>query len=196
MIVLATQLHAQTFNVLHSFGSRGDGYEPLSGVTLDAHGNLYGVTYFGGNGSGMAYKLAPQGPAWVYSKLHVFNGSDGSFPQAKLRIGRDGSLYGTAANGGGDQYYGAVFNLRPSPTVCRATECLWQATVLHSFDGYDESFPPASTSTARGTSTARPFKAGQPVREWFTKWRFPMAPGLFPYSPIFQVRDYPSRMAG
>ncbi len=47
--------------VLHSFCARAncaDGEQPFSGVTLDAAGNLFGTTPFGGaEGSGVAYEL-------------------------------------------------------------------------------------------------------------------------------------------
>lgn len=48
--------------VLHAFeDSSGDGWLPLTAVTLDSAGNLYGTTQFGGTGSefanGTAYRL-------------------------------------------------------------------------------------------------------------------------------------------
>ena len=161
MIVAATQLHAQTFTVLHSFGTYPDGYEPLAGVTMDSHGNLYGITTFGGENSfGIAFKLAPHGANWVYSKLYDFNATSGYIPVAKLAIGRDGSLYGTATSGGAYEYDGTVFNLRPSPTVCRATACPWQATVIHNFDGYDGSYPTTMNFDSAGNILGTTFQGG------------------------------------
>ena len=43
MIVLATQLHAQTFTVLHNFAGGQDGANPFAGLTMDGGGNLYGT---------------------------------------------------------------------------------------------------------------------------------------------------------
>ena len=160
MIVAATQLHAQTFTVLHSFGQYPDGYEPLAGVTMDSHGNLYGITTFGGRGSGIAFKLAPHAGNWIYSKLYDFNATSGYIPVAKLAIGRDGSLYGTATQGGAYEYDGTVFNLRPSPTVCRATACPWQATVIHNFDGYDGSYPTTMNFDSSGNILGTTFQGG------------------------------------
>lgn len=161
MIVAATQLHAQTFTVLHSFGHYPDGYEPLAGVTMDSHGNLYGITTFGGqNEFGIAFKLAPHGVDWIYSKLYDFNATSGYIPVAKLAIGRDGSLYGTATQGGAYVYDGTVFNLRPSPTVCRATACPWQATVIHNFDGYDGSYPTTMNFDSAGNILGTTFSGG------------------------------------
>jgi len=52
--------------VLHAFYGGTDGGEPLSGVTLDATGNLFGTTYLSGilsdclgNGCGVVYEITP-----------------------------------------------------------------------------------------------------------------------------------------
>jgi len=47
--------------VLHSFtGDGGDGVGPLAGLVLDAEGNLYGTTAYGGAyGYGTVFKLTP-----------------------------------------------------------------------------------------------------------------------------------------
>lgn len=55
------------FTTLHTFAGRIDGSDPLGGVLVDAAGNMYGTTYFGGNpkcgsfgaGCGMVYKITP-----------------------------------------------------------------------------------------------------------------------------------------
>ena len=53
--------------VLHSFAGGSDGFGPYAGVTLDASGNLYGSTLYGGgsgcsgNGCGLVFRLAPGG---------------------------------------------------------------------------------------------------------------------------------------
>ena len=137
MTVATTLLNAQTFTLLHGFNSdNGDGYFPYTGLTIDAAGNLYGVTNQGGTGYGLAFRLAHRGGGWIYSPLYKFDGSAGADPIARLVIGRDGSLYGTATYGGSGQY-GTVFNLRPPATFCAAVSCPWTATVLHNFSGYD-----------------------------------------------------------
>jgi uncharacterized repeat protein (TIGR03803 family) len=120
-IINAPAADAQTFTVLHAFNREG---YPLSGVTLDAHGNLYGAT------AGIVYKLTRKGSGWIYSQLYTH----GTYQLARPLIGSDGSLYLTDAEGGA-QNAGMVFNLRPPATFCGSVGCLWEVTVLHKFDG-------------------------------------------------------------
>ena len=56
-----------TYTSLHDFTGGSDGWFPISGVTLDANGNLYGTTYYGGDlncgkngsGCGVVWKITP-----------------------------------------------------------------------------------------------------------------------------------------
>jgi len=55
-----------TLTVLHTFTGHSDGYQPVGGLTMDASGNLYGVTLSGGNfkcnstsGCGVVFELTP-----------------------------------------------------------------------------------------------------------------------------------------
>jgi uncharacterized repeat protein (TIGR03803 family) len=46
--------------VLHNFASNGDGIAPVTGLIMDATGNLYGTTDFGGTtNSGVIYEVTP-----------------------------------------------------------------------------------------------------------------------------------------
>jgi uncharacterized repeat protein (TIGR03803 family) len=132
ILTIEPGVQAQTFTVLHSFGPNTfDGYEPLSGVTVDKEGNLYGTTTFGGeSGSGVAYELLHQGAGWAYSKLFSFTMSSGYFPIGKVAIGPDSALYGTAT-AGGTENEGTIFRLRPPRIFC--VVCPWEADVLHNF---------------------------------------------------------------
>ena len=137
-MIAAQAAPAQTYNVLHTF--RGpDGAVPFAGVTMDGTGNLYGTTTAGGNGYGTVFKLAHEGSAWILTKLYAFTGGrDGSTPYARVIFGPDGTLYGTTIAGGGgtcDGGCGTVFNLRPSPVVCKSVACPWIETVLYRFTG-------------------------------------------------------------
>jgi uncharacterized repeat protein (TIGR03803 family) len=73
-------------------------------VILDDKNNIYGTTESGGTyGSGVLFKLSPQGTTYKESVLHNFKGpgySDGAHPDAGLTaVGS--TLYGTTVDGGG-----------------------------------------------------------------------------------------------
>ena len=103
-----------TETILHIFNS-SDGAAPRGGVILDAKGNLYGTTTYGGDhNSGTVYKLTPSGGLWTETVLHSFNEfdkSDGAIPQGSLLL-RGGILYGTTQLGGANDQ-GTVFKLDP-----------------------------------------------------------------------------------
>ncbi len=68
---------AQTLTALHTF-SGPDEQDPLTGLTLDKAGNLYGTTYYGG--------------------------SDGFGPNGSLVLDADGNIYGTTEVGGSGNF--------------------------------------------------------------------------------------------
>ena len=127
--------------VLHKFtGANGDGRTPEAGLVLDAQGNLYGTTCFGGSRNlGMVFKVDPSGHETVLYGFHgVAQGGtngDGANPLGTLTFDAQGNLYGTTATGGDDSIglgcfglsfgCGTVFKLSPSGTE----------TVLYRFTG-------------------------------------------------------------
>jgi hypothetical protein len=107
----ANGLGPWTERILYHFSGGADGGAPLADLLLDAAGNLYDTTYYGGNlscdlglGCGTVFKLAPpseQGLHWTETVLHTFGtGNDGQNPGAGL-ISSNGVLYGNTAAGGG-----------------------------------------------------------------------------------------------
>jgi len=94
--------------VLHNFaGGASDGQYPLSGVVLDANGNLYGSTETGGMSDlGTAYRLTQQGG---FTLLRSFSGPDGKYVYSSFLLS-NGALYGTALNGG-TLGYGTVWKI-------------------------------------------------------------------------------------
>jgi len=100
-----------TENVLHNFaGGSSDGAYPYAGVIMDAKGNFYGDTAYGGSsGDGTVYELNKKGKLTL---LHSFAGSDGESPIGGLIRDAKGNLYGTAYEGGSD-LYGTVWKLTP-----------------------------------------------------------------------------------
>jgi len=118
-----------SIDLLHTFHAT-DGAGPLP-VTVDASGNLYGVTRCGGkwavngapiSGEGVIFKLVPpaiSGESWAFTILYqppkAFfpNSSCGSYPaiNGAMVIGKDGALYGAANGPAGTG--GSVFRLVP-----------------------------------------------------------------------------------
>ena len=149
---------AQTYTVLHSFtgGTGGaDGADPYAGLTQDSGGNLYGTTYYGGNGQckdnvgcGVVFKLSHRGSSWITTVLYALGGQpDGQYPTDRVVVGPDGALYGTTSEGGtgsceGYHGCGTVFKLQPPPTVCGALSCLWKETILYSFSSRNDGYYP------------------------------------------------------
>jgi len=89
--------------VLHTFVGGQDGDQPLSGLILDASGNLYGATEEGGSinckrfGCGTVFELKQDGTEDV---LYAFSAPKGKWPQSSLLMGKSGKLYGTTGSGG------------------------------------------------------------------------------------------------
>jgi uncharacterized repeat protein (TIGR03803 family) len=119
--------------ILHNFGSRAGGQNPLSGPILDGAGNLYGVTAYGGRkcstiGCGVVFKLDKFGKETV---LYYFTGgADGAEPLAALSRDAAGNLYGSTV-------YAGTYNdhcHQGCGTVVKL-DATGKLTILHSFTG-------------------------------------------------------------
>lgn len=136
--------------VLHGFSDDGkDGVQPYAGVVIDAQGNIYGTTTFGGSGgSGTAFQLSPNADGtWTETVLHNFCSAskctDGENPFGGLILDAAGNLYGTTFSGGDiscNALYGCgtIFELTPGANG------QWTETVLHTFELTDGDGPAAS----------------------------------------------------
>jgi uncharacterized repeat protein (TIGR03803 family) len=129
-----------TETILHAFSSTGDGTAPTGNLILDANGNLYGTTFYGGaNNWGTVYEISP-GSGGSDSILYSFTGkADGLGPGAGLVLDAAGNLYGTTSAGGINNN-GVVFELSPSSGGG------WTQTVLYRFQGGTDGSDPASGS--------------------------------------------------
>jgi uncharacterized repeat protein (TIGR03803 family) len=128
-----------TEKVLYSFGSSSpthDGATPFAGLIMDAAGNLYGTTTYGGSsnciiyigtdGCGTVFELANSPTGYTENVLYTFTaGSDGAYPYAGLTMDSSGNLYGTTYEGGACSL-GTVFELANSSGS-------YTERVLHSF---------------------------------------------------------------
>ena len=127
-----------TQTVIHSFTGGDDGSGPGAGLTIDNHGNLYGMAPTGGaNGLGVIYQLHPdQSGNWTLKVIHTFTGgTDGATGSAGRLLLHGGHLYG-AATAGGANGKGAAFQLTPTPSG------EWNLKTIYSFKGQpDAGFP-------------------------------------------------------
>jgi len=136
---------AWTESVIHAFQGNPDGVGPIGGVVLDASGNLWGTTGYGGShGYGTVFELTPQSSAWKETLLHSFTGgSDGNGPFASVTLDSAGNVYGTTNAGGNLNACstggcGVVFKLAK-------VNGAWSESVVHAFTNVpDGSFPEAA----------------------------------------------------
>jgi uncharacterized repeat protein (TIGR03803 family) len=85
-------------DVLYTFTEGADGDMPFTDLILDAAGNLYGTTGYGGTyGFGTVFQLGAAGE----KVLHSFTGDkDGGLPYGGLIRDKAGNLYGTTSGFG------------------------------------------------------------------------------------------------
>lgn len=131
--------------ILHNFTGGTDGGEPHGTLAMDAQGNLYGTTEYGGDlgvlcsgmqGCGVAFKISPAGHETV---IHSFTGeADGGQPLAGLTMDNDGNLYGTTAGGGNS---GCAYTAVGCGVVFKI-DSAYKLTVLYSFAGGSDSGVP------------------------------------------------------
>lgn len=121
---------------LHTFGLNGTaGVNPLAGVLLDSHGNVYGTTSDGVNNKGAVFKIvAAQGGGSAVKALHQFLGPDGAKPAGDLLFDPAGNIYGTTSLGGA---YGKGVLFKLTPGLRQA----WTQTLLYSFGDADGANP-------------------------------------------------------
>jgi uncharacterized repeat protein (TIGR03803 family) len=103
--------------VLHTFGIKApSGAEP-SGPVLNANGNFFGTTFYGGTinstcslGCGVLYEISSTGQ---YSVLHRFSGSNhGCHTRGGLAEDSAGNLYGATMDGGSGSN-GVIYKITP-----------------------------------------------------------------------------------
>jgi uncharacterized repeat protein (TIGR03803 family) len=180
-----------TKNTLYSFAGGNDAADPLTGVTFDQAGNLFGATVGGGAfGGGAVFEVANNQGTWTESVIYSFTGgNDGSYPEFGAPIfDSAGNLYGTAA-GGGPSNQGVVYELTPSNGS-------WTESVLYSFTGGDDGGQPFAGLTfskegnlfgaaayfgANGDGTLFELVHGQSSWQQKTIYTFSGNDGKYPY---------------
>jgi uncharacterized repeat protein (TIGR03803 family) len=138
-----------------------NGANPVAGVVLDAKGNIYGTTLYGGDGPcydgvelgcGVVFRVTPSGTEKVLHNFCSRNAcEDGIYPEAGLVLDVKGNLYGTTTSGGGHHWNGTVFKITP----------YGKETVLYSFQGPpDGGWPWALVLDTKGNMYGTTFYGG------------------------------------
>jgi uncharacterized repeat protein (TIGR03803 family) len=123
-----------TITTLASFNG-ANGFGPLADLIMDASGNLYGTTSYGGTAhEGTVFKLA-KGSGTIIT-LASFDNTNGANPAAGLILDPSGNLYGTTFNGGAS-LDGTVFELAHGSSTI---------TTLASFNGTNGNGPSGALS--------------------------------------------------
>ena len=109
-----------------------DGQYPNGDLVMDAKGNLYGTTMFGGTaGYGSVFEVSPNGAEkLLYSFQGAGQGADAANPNGGLVLDAQGNLYGTSIEG----IYFNCFNLRGCGTIFKITPGGTE-TLLYVFSG-------------------------------------------------------------
>jgi len=106
-----------TESVLYSFANSPDGANPGNGLIMDGAGNVYGMTFAGGNGKGCVFELSP-GSTWTEKVIYDINSTHSGLTQ-----GPPGTIYGTT--------YGTVYELTLNGSG------VWVPNVLFTFNPAD-----------------------------------------------------------
>lgn len=144
------ELAPDTSNVttIASF-SGSNGATPAGDLAIDAHGNLFGTTFAGGdsNGDGTVFEVAAGTDA--ITTLASFDGNNGSGPTG-VTLDASGNLFGTTESGGSG-----------SGTVFEVALGSFAITTLGSFNGNNGSQPQAGvTLDAHGDILGTTFSGG------------------------------------
>ncbi len=138
LCLAATDSKAQTYTILHEFGTNESGVWPQGALVQGADGTLYGTTQAGGVANhGQVFRIRSDGSG--YASLRDFSGSDGASPTGTLLLSGT-ILYGTTGSGGVSNK-GSVFQLNTDGSGF---------AVLKAFTGRDGASPAAGLCMAAG----------------------------------------------
>ena len=149
------------YRVLHTFcqaTSCADGALAIGAPAMDANGDLFGVTAFGGRfGGGALYELVPKHGGARYFK-HVLKAfcdpdycSGSGEPEATPIMDGSGNLYGTTT--GVKKSCGAVYMKSAEP----------QLHVLHIFQGADGCHPTSGSLVYQGSASGQAYDGISPL---------------------------------
>jgi uncharacterized repeat protein (TIGR03803 family) len=139
-------------SLVYALAGGAGGQLPEAGLTIDAHGSIYGTTMYGGNdagycdgGCGTVFKLTPGKSGYSGAVIYAFDGPNGNLPDGAVTVDRSGAVYGTTF-WGGTTGVGVVFKLTPQGSS-------YAESVLHSFTGKADGFLPEGTLLLKSDGT-------------------------------------------
>jgi uncharacterized repeat protein (TIGR03803 family) len=87
-----------TYTILFSFQQGANGYQPSGKPLLDAKGDIFGTTLYGGTGGyGTVYSFTANA---AFTVLHAFTGTTGAEPRTGVIANAAGDLFGNTLIGG------------------------------------------------------------------------------------------------
>ncbi len=191
VFTLAATVHAQTYKVLHSFGSSpGDPACPLPAGTISQSpgGNLYTALDDCFIDGGSAVRISVNGAVTV---VHSFSGVDGVGPTGGLTFATDQRFHGTT-EGGGLYGQGTIFRMAPDG----------KTTVLYNFHGDADGGHPHSAPIQSVSGNFYGITSTKYAINWGAIYKittqgdftvlhaFNGKDGAFAYGPIMQGADY------
>jgi uncharacterized repeat protein (TIGR03803 family) len=154
-VYLPTKKAVGSYNEIYDFGGgnpnvgSGDGQEPLSGVTFDKAGDLFGTAYAGGaHNIGMVFELTPGGyqSQWNETDLFDFNATNGGGPIGNVTFKGANLIGATASSSKSAGTYGTIYELTPASGTGE-----WMETILYNFTGGSAgSFPTGKLIIRKG----------------------------------------------
>lgn len=122
------------FTVIHNFCAEdncADGKNPVAELLQGRDGNLYGTTFYGGNGGGVVFRIGRSG---AFSVMHAFSTEEGSGPSTGLVQASDGNFYGTTQSDGVSGF-GTIFRMTTKGVL----------TTLYNFNLQSSGYAPLGT---------------------------------------------------
>jgi hypothetical protein len=158
-----------------------------AGLTIDAAGNIFGISANPQNGYSEVIKLSPNGNGgWNTTVIYTFTAKGGRAPAGTLVLDHAGNLYGTTTSGNAKS--GTVYKLSPGKKE-------WKRKILYTFKGstpiagivFDTAGNIYGTTVNGGTfdyGTVFELAVGEGSYNERTLWSFNFTDGYKPFASL------------